>query len=59
MVLWCSPELNERGDEFAFITLGAYMSQADNEVVLKQTLDDNIAIYSCKIEVDSKLVDHF
>lgn len=59
MIFRETPELHERSDELAFIALRADMSQTDNQIVLKQTLDDDISIYSGEIKVDRKSIYHF
>jgi hypothetical protein len=34
------------------------MGQADNEVILEEALNNDIAIYSGEVEVNGELIDH-
>lgn len=59
MVLRKSPELNKRSHKLALVTLRANMCQADNKIILKKILNNNISIDSGQIEINRQLVNHF
>lgn len=58
MILGSSPKFNKGRNKFALIALGADMGQADNEVILEEALNNDIAIYSGEVEVNGELIDH-
>lgn len=58
MVFGRAPKLDEGGDELTLVALGADMCQTDNEVVLEEALDDDVAVDAGQVKVDRQHVQH-
>ena len=58
MILREPPKLDKRSDKLNLIALSANMSQADNQVILQQTLNDNTSINPSEIKIDGQSIDH-
>lgn len=58
MAFWEPPELHKRSHKLDLVALSANMSQTDNQVILKQALNDNVPIDSGKVEVDRQSIYH-
>lgn len=52
------PKLDKRGHKLDLIALSADMSQTDNKIILEQTLNDDVSVYSGEIKVNGQSVYH-
>lgn len=53
-----SPKLNKRSHKLNLVSLSTNMCQADHQVILQQTLNDNVSIYTSQVEVNGQSIDH-
>ena len=53
-----SPKLDERGHKLDLIALSTDMGQTDNKVILEQTLNNDVSVYSGEVKVNGQSVYH-